>query len=376
MSKPIPIADVRVGKRFRKEFGDIGSLAESIQSIGLLHPIVVNSDGILVAGNRRLHAAKQLGWDSIPCTRVDLDEIVVGEHAENFHRLNLTPSECVAVGTALEERERKAAKERQREAGGANPGKRSGSVKFTEARTERESLSRVAKSVGMSRPTYEKAKDVVKAAKEEPKRFGGLQEEMDRTKRVSGVARKLKTTKQADAIRNRPLPMPMGPFDVIVADPPWTYTKRKGDASQRGTCAYTTMDDEAIAKYAATWPSSFLSDHAILWLWTTNSHIPVAFDVCRRWGFTFKTLLTWAKPRMGMGDWLRGQTEHCLFAVRGRPTVELTNQTTLLTAPVGEHSEKPDEFYAMVEALCPGTKVELFSRRKRAEWTVHGLEVA
>jgi hypothetical protein len=64
---------------------------------------------------------------------------------------------------------------------------------------------------------------------------------------------------------------------------------------------------------------------------------------------------------MGTGDWLRGKTEHCILAVRGQPTVTLTNQTTLLDGPVREHSRKPEEFYALVEALCPGSKVELFA---------------
>jgi len=51
------------------------------------------------------------------------------------------------------------------------------------------------------------------------------------------------------------------------------------------------------------------------------------------------------------GDWLRGQTEHCLFCVRGRPVVTLTNQSTVLVAPRREHSRKPDEFYRLVEVL-------------------------
>jgi hypothetical protein len=58
---------------------------------------------------------------------------------------------------------------------------------------------------------------------------------------------------------------------------------------------------------------------AVLWLWATNAHLPDAFEVAREWGFSYKTTLTWVKPRMGTGDWLRGRTEHCLLAVRGRP---------------------------------------------------------
>jgi N6-adenosine-specific RNA methylase IME4 len=73
-------------------------------------------------------------------------------------------------------------------------------------------------------------------------------------------------------------------------------------------------------------------------------------------GFTQKTILTWAKDKMGVGDWLRGKTEHCLLAVRGKPIVELKNQTTLMEGAVRKHSQKPTEFYDVVEALCPARR--------------------
>ena len=70
------------------------------------------------------------------------------------------------------------------------------------------------------------------------------------------------------------------------------------------------------------------------------------------WGFEQKTILTWVKDRIRMGHWLRGQTEHCIMAVRGKPIRELTNQSTVLYGPVGAHSQKPEAFYNLVERLC------------------------
>ena len=79
--------------------------------------------------------------------------------------------------------------------------------------------------------------------------------------------------------------------------------------------------------------------------------------------------------KLGTGDWLRGQTEQCLLAVRGNPIVELTNQTTLLHGPVRAHSQKPEEFYALVEHLCPAPRyAELFQRTSRPGWDGHGDE--
>ena len=159
-------------------------------------------------------------------------------------------------------------------------------------------------------------------------------------------------------IEAEPAPIPTGPFRVIVADPPWQYTKRKDDGSHRSALSYPDMTTEEICALPV---GDVAHDDSVLWLWTTNAFMRDAFEVLDAWGFAEKTILTWAKNRMGTGDWLRGKTEHCILAVRGKPLVTLTNQTTLLDGPVREHSRKPDEFYELVEALCPGSKVELFS---------------
>ncbi len=112
----------------------------------------------------------------------------------------------------------------------------------------------------------------------------------------------------------------------------------------------------------------------MLWLWTTNAFPREAFGCLDAWGFEQRTVLTWVKDRFGLGDWLRGQTEHCLMASRGRPLINLTNQSTALAAPARQHSRKPDEFYKMVDVLCPGNRCELFARESRPGWAAWGAE--
>ncbi|MFC1835353.1 MT-A70 family methyltransferase [Thermodesulfobacteriota bacterium] len=112
----------------------------------------------------------------------------------------------------------------------------------------------------------------------------------------------------------------------------------------------------------------------LLWLWTTNAFLHDAYHIIDAWGFAPKTVLTWIKDRMGLGDWLRGQTEHCILGVKGKPVVALTNQTTALSGQRRKHSRKPDEFYSLVESLCPGSKIELFARQKRDGWASWGAE--
>src|ERR1017187_5983243 len=119
MDRPsLPIDQIQVGFRYRKDLGDLRSLADSISEVGLLHPVVVTPEGRLIAGQRRLQACRQLGWTEVPVTSVDLLQAARGEAHENFARKDLLPSEIVALKRAIEPLERRAARERQGPAGG------------------------------------------------------------------------------------------------------------------------------------------------------------------------------------------------------------------------------------------------------------------
>jgi ParB family chromosome partitioning protein len=98
-----PLNKIKIGKRFRKDLGDLRSLADSLEQIGLLHPVVIAPKGESIAGQRRLEAAKLLGWRTIPVTVVDLENIVDGELAENIHRKDFLPSELWAIAKKVKE---------------------------------------------------------------------------------------------------------------------------------------------------------------------------------------------------------------------------------------------------------------------------------
>ena len=235
---------------------------------------------------------------------------------------------------------------------------------------------KVAKIFGESERTVRNRLEVVEAAEKEPKKFGPLVEEMDKTQRVGGVYRKLKVQRQIEAIKKEPKPLPTGPFPVIVVDPAWAWECDGPVASlrfceKRGRGVYPRMTTEQIMELPV---KSLAAEDCVLWLWTPNSHLPEAFKVLEAWGFQYRTLLTWVKDRFGMGYSLRGMTEQCLLGVRGRPVLTLTNQTTALFARVRQHSRKPEEFYKLVEGLCPGSKLEMFSRHEREGWVSYGDE--
>jgi hypothetical protein len=192
----LPIDKILVGKRVRKDLGDLTKDKESLQRVGLLHPIVVKKVGQnyhLVAGRRRLEAARQLGWEKVQCSvRTDLKDAtkaLIAERDENTCRKDLTPSEMVAFGRRLEALERPAAKERQRGHGGTAPGREANtSGNFPEV-SKGQTRDKVAEALGVSGRTYKKMEAVVEAAEEDPGRFGDLQEQMDRTGKVDAAYR-------------------------------------------------------------------------------------------------------------------------------------------------------------------------------------------
>jgi hypothetical protein len=96
------INEIIVGHRHRRDLGDVDGLARSIEQIGLLHPVVVRSDGTLVAGGRRLAACRQLGCSEIPTTVVDLDEIAKGEFAANLPRMLFVRTFCQLRSTRFD----------------------------------------------------------------------------------------------------------------------------------------------------------------------------------------------------------------------------------------------------------------------------------
>lgn len=359
-----PLSAIRRGDRARRDLGDIAALARSIEQLGLLHPIVITENGELIAGERRLEAFRLLGRSEIPTYVVNIEHLVLGEQAENAIRKDFTVEERVGIAEKVE----KLLGERR-----GRPGEKL-SKNLDNIRGKRTEDIAAQEAGFRNGETYRQAKVVRNAALEDPARFAKPLADMNRTGRVHGPFRRVRIAKQSAEIRREPPPLPgNGPYRVIVADPPWPYEKRDEDPSHRAALPYPTMSVEQIAGLRV---AELAHDDCVLWLWTTNAHMLEAFEILAAWGFQQKTILTWVKDKFGCGDWLRGQTEHALLATRGRPTVQLTNQSTVLFAPMRAHSEKPDEFYALVERLCPAPRYcELFSRRARPNWDGHGDEL-
>lgn len=177
------------------------------------------------------------------------------------------------------------------------------------------------------------------------------------------------------------LPFPSGTrYGGIYCDAPWrfrTYSTVTGqDRAAENHYATMSLDD-----IRALPVSEIAAKDSVLALWATSPMLPHALDVMSAWGFTYKSSLVWSKaPQIGLGYWFRAQHEILLLGTRGRPGAPIpgTQAPSVLTAPRGRHSAKPEEVATMLGRYFPKDKprIEIFARRRRPGWDVWGAEVS
>jgi len=151
-----------------------------------------------------------------------------------------------------------------------------------------------------------------------------------------------------------------GKFKTLVIDPAWDYEGLS--LAGRAAPDYATMTHNELLDLNV---QGWADDACHLYLWTTNNFITKAAELMAHWGFQYKTILTWTKPRFGLGSYFRNQTEHVLFGVKGNLTTRADNISTIIDAPLGKHSEKPDKFYSIVMQASYPPYGEAFQRTKR-----------
>jgi len=100
----IPISDIKVKKRIRKNMGDLTSLADSMKRFGQICPIVITRKNILLAGGRRLEAARLLGWRTINAVISEIPEGLSKleyEVEENIQRRDFSREEAEAAARKI-----------------------------------------------------------------------------------------------------------------------------------------------------------------------------------------------------------------------------------------------------------------------------------
>jgi N6-adenosine-specific RNA methylase IME4 len=175
-------------------------------------------------------------------------------------------------------------------------------------------------------------------------------------------------------------------FRTIYADPPWAYGNQ-GTRAATGN-HYVTM---VPAEIAALPVEKIVADVAQLHLWTTNAFLRDSFNIIEAWGFTYKSILVWIKPTIGIGNYWRVSHEFLLLGTRGsamfpmeanpdnlgkkRVPDERHSRNSWVQASRTEHSMKPHIVREMVEDVSHPPRLEMFGRQTYDHWVVWGNEI-
>ena len=165
-------------------------------------------------------------------------------------------------------------------------------------------------------------------------------------------------------------------YKTIYADPPWNESG--GGKIKRGADKhYSLMKTKDIIALPV---SEIADNNCHLYLWVTNNFLKDGLTVMEAWGFRYVTTITWMKDRIGLGQYYRGMTEHCLFGVKGNLPYKMLDGKrqqgrTGFVASKTIHSEKPIEMRQMIETVSYDPRIELFARQLIDGWDCWGNEV-
>lgn len=160
-------------------------------------------------------------------------------------------------------------------------------------------------------------------------------------------------------------------FGTLYVDPPWSYDN---DAT-RGAAAdhYDAMSPTQLAEFFDV--EQLARDNAHLHLWTTNAFLFEAKTIMEAWGFTYKSVFVWVKPRIGMGNYWRVSHEFCLLGVRGSAPFRDRSERSWQKWPRGRHSAKPGRMREIIRRVSPPPYLELFAREQHEGWVSWGNEL-
>lgn len=367
-------------------------LEASILKEGIRDPLVL-WQGILIDGHNRLEIANKHNIEFSTIANETLnnrEEVITWIINNQLGRRNLAPNEVSYYRGKLYENQKRQGERTDLTSGknyqkstAENIAKRYGvsektirnDAEFSKAvdRVEAEVGSKIKEAIlsGKAKIPKQDVEDVIKIKREAPELMPKLESgEMtahEAVKIIKKDKRDQQIQEQIKEIEQNNFNPPTQKYDVIVVDPPWPYGTKYDPSGRRAASPYPEMSLEEIK--AIKLPAS---NDCILWLWTTHKFMRYSFDIIDAWGFRDVAIITWVKDRMGLGTYIRSQSEFCIMALRGKPIINLTNQTTVIHGKLKEHSRKPDEFYEMVNSLCIGYKLDYFSREQREGWDQYG----
>lgn len=182
------------------------------------------------------------------------------------------------------------------------------------------------------------------------------------------IKQEARATRERD-LGQREQAMPDLKAGLILEDYEWdddVWSRETGmdrhAANHYPTSAAAHTPEEIVARRPI---ESIVDENCVLAMWATIQHLAIALQVMALRGFTYRSHFIWGKDRVGLGRWVRSQHEILLIGTRGSPPCPAPGLqwASLISAPRGEHSAKPEIFLRMLEGYFPTlVKIELNRR--------------
>jgi len=338
------------------------TLKKHIQENGLLNPIVLY-EGKILDGRNRYEICLELGIT--PTTKeYSGDNPLAYVVGQNIERRHLSPSQKAAIAVKLEPlfAEENKKKEKQRKL--SLPGNRtSANLHLSNVKAS----TRASKVTGASVRNVQHAKRILKIA---PETFKEIEKGSKTINQAINEIAKIEVRAKLDSVAVQEVKKTAGKFDVIVIDPPWPldFFPRES-APNQVSLNYPVMTLKEIENL--TIPSS---DDCHVFLWTTHKFLPFSFEILKKYGAEYKCTFVWHKNGgfqvVGMPQM---NCEFCLYGQIGKPKfVDYKSFNVCFDADRGKHSEKPQEFYDLLNRVTAGRKIDMFNRREIKGFSVYG----
>jgi len=376
---------------------DYQNLLDDIKRNGILQPIDVTYNNVILDGHHRVKAARELGIKEVEVRipellYVDEDEYLI---SVAMNRRHLTEGQKAVL--ANEYRKILSEKAKTQRASDAIEKRWRPEQKYLETAVspkyseEQERSRKIASDkFKVSERKVRTVQEIEKTAPEVYEKLGSgdlqiheakIIAQLPGDKRETVLEKKLETKKDIRSIvrainnaekNQNAKPIPEGKFSIVYADPPWEYEFSNSNMRDIEN-HYPTLELEKIKEIKV--PSD---DNAMLFLWTPAPKLEEALEVVKAWGFYYRTNIVWVKDKIGTGYYSRGKHELLLIGIKGEgigtPLPE-NRPESVIFAERTEHSKKPDIFYEIIEKMYPKhSRIELFARNKREGWEAWGNE--